>query len=210
MLVPAIVTLAITALRLVGELEHWNQRFFSRAAGGGFALVGISWLPFVFGAWFAWRLARAGDVPAGRGRAIGLALLGIVVLIVPVFVAGAAKAPPLAQLLVACAASLTGGWVASRGWKDLGRVLLAYALAARVPVAALMLPAILGHWGTHYDVLPPNFPPGLGPVATWVAIGLLPQMTVWIGFTLIAGMLVGSITAAVAGGRSGQAVATAA
>ena len=30
--VPAIVTLLITALRLVGELQHWNERFFNRAA----------------------------------------------------------------------------------------------------------------------------------------------------------------------------------
>jgi hypothetical protein len=78
-----------------------------------------------------------------------------------------------------------------------------------VPVAALMLPAIIGKWGTHYDALPPNFP-AMGPVATWAVVGLFPQMTLWIGFTLIPGMIVGAIVGAIAGRRSGERVATAA
>jgi len=76
-------------------------------------------------------------------------------------------------------------------------------------VAALMLPAILGKWGTHYDALPPNFP-AMGPVQTWAFIGLFPQMTLWIGITLVAGMLVGSITGAIVSGRRREPVATAA
>ena len=209
-LVPAIITLAVTALRLVGELQHWNERFFNRAGGGPGAIVGIVWLIFIFGAWFAVKLARAGEAPARVGRAIGLGFLGLFVLVASVAATALLKAPPIVQLAVACTASLAGGWVAARGWKELGRVLLAYGVAARVPVAALMLPAILGHWGTHYDALPPNFPPGIGPVATWALVGLLPQMTVWIGFTLIGGVIAGSIAAAVTGARRREAVATAA
>jgi hypothetical protein len=72
-----------------------------------------------------------------------------------------------------------------------------------------MLPAIIGKWGTHYDALPPNFP-AMGPVQTWLFIGLLPQMTLWIGLTLLTGMLVGSITGAIVGGRRREPVATAA
>ena len=102
-----------------------------------------------------------------------------------------------------------GGVVASLGWAALGRTLFVYGLAARVPVAALMLPAILGKWGTHYDALPPNWP-AMGPVQTWALIGLLPQMTLWIGLTLLTGMLVGSITGAIVGGRRREPVATAA
>jgi len=48
-LIPAIITLGITLLRLAGELAHWSPRFFSPEAGGGFAIIGISWLPFLFG-----------------------------------------------------------------------------------------------------------------------------------------------------------------
>ncbi len=55
-LVPAIVTLAITLLRLIGELQGWSPFLFNKAPGGGFALVGISWLPIVFGPYFAWKV----------------------------------------------------------------------------------------------------------------------------------------------------------
>ena len=113
------------------------------------------------------------------------------------------------MILTACFAALVGGVVASRGWTALGRTLFVYGLAARVPVAALMLPAIIGKWGTHYDALPPNWP-AMGPVQTWALIGLLPQMTLWIGLTLLTGMLTGSITGAIVGGRRREPVATAA
>src|SRR5512142_3187783 len=75
-LVPAVITLGVTLLRLFGELQGWSPRLFSREAGGGGALVGISWLVPVFGAWFGWRIARAGSVPR-FGRALGLTLLGL-------------------------------------------------------------------------------------------------------------------------------------
>jgi hypothetical protein len=199
-LVPAIITLAVTALRLVGELQHWNERFFNRAGGGPGAIVGIVWLVFIFGAWFGWRLARAGDGPASLGRAFGFTVLGIVIFIGTAVGANVVKMNQINAIGLICVMALIGGIVASRGWPALGKVLFVYALAARVPVAALMLPAIMGHWGTHYDALPPNFP-AMDPVKTWALVGLFPQMTLWIGFTLIGGMLLGSIAAAAAGGR---------
>ncbi len=209
-LVPAIITLAVTALRLVGELQRWDERFFGRTGGGGGAIVGISWLPFLFGGYFAWKLVQAGQGPASRGRAVGMTVLAIVIMVGTMVLAAAVlKVPPLGQIVIACLVSLLAGWVATLGWPALGKVLLVYALAARVPVAALMLPAILGKWGTHYDALPPNFPP-MGPVATWGLIGLFPQMTLWIGMTLLSGFIVGSLTAAIVGGKGRQAVASAA
>jgi len=208
-LVPAIITLAVTALRLVGELQHWSSTLFNRQGGGGGALVGISWLPFLFGVYFALRLARAGEGPASKGKAIGMTVLGFVILVGSLFTARALGASQTGTILIACFAALVGGFVASRGWAALGRTLFVYGLAARVPVAALMLPAIIGKWGTHYDALPPNWP-AMGPVQTWALIGLLPQMTLWIGLTLLTGMLTGSITGAVVGGRRREPVATAA
>ena len=50
--------------------------------------------------------------------------------------------------------------------------LLAYAFAARVPVALVMLVAMLGNWGTHYDVAPPGFPE-MGVFSKWLMIGAL-------------------------------------
>src|SRR2546422_7405175 len=75
--VPALVTLGITILRLVGEVEHWPAPWFNTAPGGGAAVVGISWLPTIFGPYFAVKLAGTGDHPASNGKAIGLALAGL-------------------------------------------------------------------------------------------------------------------------------------
>jgi hypothetical protein len=209
-LMPAILTLAVTVLRLVGELQHWPQRFFSRAGGGGGALVGISWLPLIFGVYFAARLVNAGDFPARAGRAIGLAALGLALVPAVLFVVGGVlKASQSVTIVTGCLVFVAAGLIASRGWPALGRVLLVYGLAARIPVALLMLPAIIGKWGTHYDALPPNFP-AMSPVATWALIGLFPQMTLWLGWTVVAGSLTGSITAAIKGRGRRDAVAAAA
>jgi hypothetical protein len=82
-------------------------------------------------------------------------------------------------------------------WPALWRTLLAYAFAARIPVVLVMLAAILGNWGTHYDVSPPDFPE-YPPLMKWVLIGLLPQMTIWFFMTVVFGLFVGGLTALVA------------
>ena len=105
--------------------------------------------------------------------------------------------------MIACIVALVAGTVACQGWPELGKTLFVYALAARIPVAVLMLPAILGRWGTHYDALPPNFP-AMSPVATWAVVGLFPQLTLWIGLTLVMGMLTGSITGAILRGGAAR------
>ena len=90
------------------------------------------------------------------------------------------------------------GLIQAGPWPALFRVNLAYALAARIPVAILMYFAMRGNWGTHYDAIPPNAPAELNqfwPKYLWLA--LLPQLTVWIGMTVLSGSLTGSITALV-------------
>jgi hypothetical protein len=77
--VPAIITLFVTLLRLVGELQRWSPKFFSREAGGAGALVGIVWLVPIFGIYLAIRLNQAGHGPISRARAIGFALAALVV-----------------------------------------------------------------------------------------------------------------------------------
>jgi len=42
--VPALVTLAVTLLRLFGELQHWSPMLFRRDPGGLGAVVGMIWL----------------------------------------------------------------------------------------------------------------------------------------------------------------------
>lgn len=199
-LVPAVITLAVTVLRLVGELQHWSPRLFNPAAGGGGALVGIAWLVPIFGIYFGYMLARAGEGPASAGKALLCAFLGVAVVPVIGFAAVKLGMSPTSFSLfgVYVVLSVVGAVLAYKGWPALGRTLFVYALAARIPVMVVMLFAILGNWGTHYDVAPPNFP-AMSPVAKWLAIGVLPQATVWIWFTMALGALFGALTAAVSG-----------
>lgn len=202
-LVPAAVTLAVTLLRLVGELQGWAPTFFSRQAGGGGSLVGISWLVPVFGAWFGWTLARSGERPGRPWVAFGLTLLVIALLPASGFAAMAlgmnGRSP--AMLPVYAVASILGLCLAYRVWPGLGRVLLAYGLAARIPVVLVMLAAIFGNWGTHYDVPPPGVPE-MAPLPKWLLIGVLPQLTIWLWFTSAIGGLFGILAAAAARRRA--------
>jgi hypothetical protein len=87
--------------------------------------------------------------------------------------------------------------VGVRACPALGRTLFAYGLAARIPVVLVMLAAILGNWGTHYDVMPPGAPPMQG-LTKWLMIGVVPQLTIWMAFTVVIGGLFGIAAAAVA------------
>ena len=204
-LVPAVVTLAVTLLRLVGELQGWSATLFSRQAGGAGALVGIVWLAPVFGVYFALKLAAAGRGPAGPGPALGWALLGLAVVPAAGAVSALLGVPQqsLTTLVVFVVGSALGAALTFRGWPSLARTLLAYGLAARIPVVIVMLFAILGRWGTHYDALPPGFPEK-SPLATWLLIGVMPQLTIWIWFTLAAGGIVGALALALTGRRRGS------
>jgi hypothetical protein len=104
-------------------------------------------------------------------------------------------------LLLAFLASLAASFLPWKAWPELGRVLLLYGLASRLPVVVVMLFAILGRWGTHYDVLPPDPPPAfvaMGPVGQWFAIGVVPQLTIWLAQTVLIGVLVGAVVVALA------------
>jgi hypothetical protein len=193
-LVPALITLGVTLLRLAGELMHWSPVLFSREAGGAGAIVGIVWLVPVFAVYFALRLLRAGPRPA-LGRAALFGLAGLVVFALAVVAISKAGLGPAASIAVFGLSSVVALVVAYRGWPELGRVLLAYGLAARIPVAIVMLVALGVGWGTHYEKGPPGFP-AMGVLATWFWIGAVPQLTLWIAFTVIVGMLVGAATGA--------------
>jgi hypothetical protein len=195
--VPALITLGVTLLRLIGELNNWSPALFSRAAGGGGALVGIAWLVPVFGIYFALKLAGSGAAPLAAGRTLVHVVGGLVAFFVVAF--GGMKAlgvdpnvPSLTSLVVIAVASAAAAVIAYLGSPVLGKTLVAYGLAARIPVAVVMLVAMLGNWGTHYDVAPPGFPAS-GVAFKWIAIGLLPQLTFWLAYTILVGMLFGGL-----------------
>ena len=191
---PALITLAVTLLRFVGELQGWSPKLFSREAGGAAALVGIVWLIPVFGIYFAWRLCREGTGPASVTRALGLALLAFVVNTALGFGAFSVVKSPVGQLAVFTLTSWLAILIARPAWPALWRVLLAYGLSARVPVLVIMLVSIFGGLDTHYAKPRPDFPP-MGPLGLFFWTALLPQLSVWIYLTVVGGLFVGTLVA---------------
>jgi hypothetical protein len=190
---PSLLTLGVTLLRLVGELRGWSPQYFSRLPGGGLAVVGISWLPPLAGAWLGFRLARGGvpspsPVRATLWPAVGLAAgLGLGFGLERVL-----KPSWTANFALWAAVSVAVAAVAFAAWPALGRLLLVYAYAARVPVAIVAALAVWRGWGTHYDLPPPGFPamPRLG---RWLWTGLLPQVTIWVAWTVATGAIFGAL-----------------
>ena len=210
--IPTLISLAITIVRVFGELKHWPTPWFSTQAGGGGAVVGISWLPIIFGPYFALKLSAAGEEPASSGKSIGYALGSLLVLVAGGALFTATIKHPNALSALAFALMLGSAFVPGLGWRSLGKTLLAYAFAARIPVLVVMYFAIFGNggagWGTHYDAAPPalvNSP----PLQKFFFAGVLPQMTLWIGWTVVVGSIVGTIVAAVAGRKKPAAPAAA-
>src|SRR5581483_7449155 len=191
-LVPAIITLAITMLRAVGELNNWSPKLFSKEAGGGGALIGISWLPFVFGIYFAVKLCNAGDGPKSGLKAILMVVIGIALIVVTSVVVGQPKTPT--QLIPGALAFLVAGLIQLIGWPQLAKTLLVYGLAARIPSVIVYYLAFTHHWGTHYDAIPPEFASffaGYSDVRLFINMGLIPQIFLWIPITMLTGSLTG-------------------
>jgi hypothetical protein len=192
-LVPSLLTLAVTALRLYGELQGWSPSLFNREAGGGGSLIGIVWLIFIFGIYFALRLARAGEEPQSLGRAFAWPLLGFAVNSILFVLAFNLFPSPVTQLGVFFVGSWVAVFVARRGWPEMWRVLLAYGFLARIPVLIVMYLAIFGGWDTHYAKPRPDFP-AMGPWGLFFWTALLPQLGIWIYLTVVFGMIMGAVT----------------
>jgi len=210
-LVPSVITLAVTVLRLIGELQHWPTALFNRAAGGGGSIIGISWLPFVFGVYFAFKLKAAGEGPASAGRTVGYALIGLVLLMGGAFLIAPSDATHISfpgKEIIGLALLLVGPGLPFLAWRMLAKVLIAYAYAARIPVLIIMYFSIKGNWDTHYSL----GPPGVEFPSFWskfFQIAVLPQMIFWVAFTIVAGTLAGGIAAMVLKRKSAQQTAQA-
>lgn len=205
-LIPAIISFAVTILRLVGELNDWAPSLFSREAGGGGALIGVAWLVPLFGVIFAMKLIREGYTPRGNIKVVAMAVVGAFIgmaIIVPFI--GRGPTDPVAVLMSFVGAGV-GIALQRVAWPELFQTLLAYAFAVRIPIVIVMLVAILGNWGTHYDVPPPGGIPEMSAVAKWFFIGVVPQFSFWIMFTLIIGSLSGGIAALVVGAKAPKRV----
>ncbi len=206
-LVPGIITLAVTLLRLSGELGHWSERWFSTETGGivprGVSwFFGITWLAAVFGAYFAWRLSRTAQGPRSLGRAALFAALGVLVFLgfrpIVAWIHAVSKIGFPEILIFLWLFWVLAGVLQYFGWPELFKLLLLYAYAARIPVAIVMFFAMLGNWGTHYDYvgMPPEF--SMSPVPRYLWLAFFPQLVAWVGFTITLGAVTGILAAAVA------------
>jgi hypothetical protein len=199
-LVPALITLGITLLRLAGELMHGPRVLFNSDPGGLWSIVGIIWLAPIFGVYFALKLAAHGEGPKSLGRAVLFILLGVAVVItfslLGAFFHLQQHFP--GGLLYLCTVVAMAALATRPGWAALFRALVAYAYAARVPVAVVMLFAFWRDWGTHYDAVPADLPDNLSLLAKCWWLALFSQMIFWVGLTVLSGMLFGSLAAGIA------------
>jgi hypothetical protein len=201
-LLPSAIALGVTLLRLAGELGHWSDSWFVRTTGGlvpssavGW-IAGITWLALPFGCYFSWRLARRGNRPGAPSRAILFALVAVLVLYAGARLSSLLLRPP-ALLPLVWSFGIAAAAIAWRAWPELGRALAAYGLLSRLPVAAVMLLAMRGHWGTHYDYADLPQVAQLPLTTAYVFLALIPQLVFWVAFTIVAGVLAGSLSAAV-------------
>lgn len=195
-LVPGLITLAVTILRLVGELQRWSETWFNRGMGG--SLVGITWLAPVFGVYFALRLANKDVGPKSFSRAIGLSVLGVLIFLCGLFLPGLLGIHHgfYGRLIYGWTLFVVAALLTWPGWPELFKTLLAYGYCARLPVAIIMFFAIRGSWGTHYDAAPPDLPV-MGFVAKYLWIGFFPQLVLWVAYTILSGMLFGTFAAGI-------------
>src|SRR5262249_34429963 len=138
---------------------------------------------------------RAGEASARPARALALAFGGVVFLLVVGRLAWRLPVPFPPILLFIWLVMVLGAAIAWVGWPALARTLLAYGLVSRLVVAVVMLLAMRGNWGTHYDYvgMPPAFQMPFWPRFLWLAF--FPQLVFWVAFTVLLGMLAGSLYA---------------
>jgi hypothetical protein len=205
-LVPALLSLLVSVLRLVGELQGWNPTLFGNVAPGQEGpqgLIGISWLIPVFGLWFGFKLRSATGQPAHAGKSALRFAIGAIVLVGGVaglmaaglIVMPKADAPAApAGLGYSLALVVLAAVIMFTAWFRLALSLFVYAWLARIPVLAITWLGVENDWNTHYTRLPVGT---VLPAGTSKFMFLaMPQMTFWIVTTLGLGGLCGCLGAA--------------
>jgi len=195
--VPAVISIAVTALRLVGELLHWPKPLVNSDVCGK-AILGVVWLVPIFGIYFAVRLFYAGDTPERFGRSLLLAILGLALKLAGTFLMESHAMTYALRLSMNFIITLIALVLCAMAWRTLCKVLLAYGYLSRIPVAIVQYLAMRGHWGTHYDALDPGFPPiGFWPI--FLRVSFVPNVFFMEAYTAVVGALVGIATAALLG-----------
>lgn len=186
-LLMAAVALAITLLRLLGEVRHWDPLLFGSDAGGGGALVGIGWLILAFGALAGRQLQRIGRGPADARRAWTRTGLGVVTPLAGFILVVTAIGPTPFGMIVGAGACIAGAIIAAPAWPELARASLLFALLCRIPILVITPFAIANDWGTHYEKLAPGSPE-LEPLTRTLVL-CMAQVIFWIPITILGAQL---------------------
>jgi hypothetical protein len=184
-LIAAVLSLLVTVVRLVGQLQGWGGPMFNTEPGGGGSPLGITWLVIPFGFWFGRSLAKQGSRPASLGKSALVLLLGIG-LVAAVFAYGIkAVADWQQRVLVIGVGTSIAGLTALLVWPRAWLVLVAYGLLARLPVVLVQYLAVQNGWDTHFAKGPPDAPPEMALTLLTVA-----QLSFWpLAFTPLVGGL---------------------
>jgi hypothetical protein len=130
------------------ELQHWGFPWVVNSRGGSDnAIIGVTWLPLRFGPYFAWKLIKAGAGPSRVGIAVAAALGATVVFFAGPFLIDSTERLLASSHWSVLLITLAAAFIPLRGWRTLGVTLLAYAFAARIPVAVVILIAMSAHGG---------------------------------------------------------------
>ena len=190
-LAPALVALAVTLLRLAGELRGSPRPFVNRDVCGK-AILGVVWLVPVFGIYFAAKLVALGYVPARLSRSFAYAATALMLKLAGtalIETSGIEYATRLIGNLSLTTAALV---LSALAWRQLFQLLLAYGYASRLPVAVVQFLAMRGHWGTHYDAFDPGFP-AIGFWPTFIRTSLVPNVFFMEVYTVAVGLLFGLV-----------------
>jgi len=201
--VPALISIGVTALRLVGELLHWAKPLVNSDVCGK-AILGVVWLVPIFGIYFAVKLFHADNAPQRFAGPMVLAISALALKLAGTFVMesqGMRYAPRLSMNFIV---TLTGLVLSAMAWPTLFKALLAYGYLSRIPIAIVQYLAMRGRWGTHYDALDPGFP-SIGFWPTFLRVSFVPNIFFMEAYAVIVGVLVGIAAIAVLGpGQTGS------
>ncbi|MCB9877724.1 MAG: hypothetical protein H6835_09005 [Planctomycetes bacterium] len=191
---PSLITLLISVARFFAE----TNELVTARSGGALAPLGITWLTFVFGAWFGRQLGRKGQGPKRSPALPFLTLLVIVGGIAwqfgPLRDADTSDATfeqlrraVLVLVAIACAMATVCAIV----WPRLAWTMLCYAILARATVVALTWLAKVFECDTHYTKFGPT---GIErDLPETMLSASLAQFGFWVPFTVVAGVTAGAL-----------------
>ena len=186
---PALIAVAVTALRAFGEVHHWPEPIVNSAVCGK-AILGVVWLVPIFGTYFALRLFRVGSQPKFLARAVILAMASLLLKLGGTFVMERPGLGYVTRVSLNLAVTAFALGLQAVAWPNLFKALLMYGYASRVPIAVVGFLGMRGHWGTHYDALDPGFPQ-IGFWPTYIRVNLIPNIFFMEAYTVIVGGLLG-------------------